>query len=393
MPMEDRLACREDDREQGRRARPTLARCCPSTRSPATSATASSSSRASPARRPAPRPGSGRTRSSTPSSRRPSARCSPPSEQERVSNREFLVVRRRHRGASSRRRRSTTTARCARPKELSINKIGHAMHDLDPVFERFSYTPELAAVAADLGLADALALQSMYIFKQPQHRRRGRLPPGRHVPVHRPDDGHRLLVRDRGRHARERLPVGRSRAATARPLRQAVQARRRRPTTTARCSSELDATPLPTPPDDLVPLEVPAGTLVVLHGLLPHWSDVNRSPIEPPRLLAALHRRRRRLPGVELAAAARRHATALDWPTSPASRPHEHPTPTVRRRCCCTTTSTAACARRPSSSWPTSTATTTCRPPTSTSWRPGSTAAPSATTSCCTSRRSPTRSA
>ena len=39
------------------------------------------------------------------------------------------------------------------------------MHDLDPAFERFSYTPELADVAADIGLVDALALQSMYIFK------------------------------------------------------------------------------------------------------------------------------------------------------------------------------------------------------------------------------------
>jgi phytanoyl-CoA hydroxylase len=44
----------------------------------------------------------------------------------------------------------------------------------------------------------------------------------------------------------------------------------------------LDATPLPTPPptgDGLVPLEVPAGTLVVLNGRLPHWSDVNRSDV------------------------------------------------------------------------------------------------------------------
>ena len=43
----------------------------------------------------------------------------------------------------------------------------------------------------------------------------------------------------------------------------------------------LDDTPLPLPPpagDTMVPLEVPKGTLVVLHGLLPHWSDVNRSP-------------------------------------------------------------------------------------------------------------------
>ena len=38
------------------------------------------------------------------------------------------------------------------PRSESINKIGHALHDLDPVFERFSYTPELAEVAADVGL-------------------------------------------------------------------------------------------------------------------------------------------------------------------------------------------------------------------------------------------------
>ncbi len=39
----------------------------------------------------------------------------------------------------------------------------------------------------------------------------------------------------------------------------------------------LDDAPLPTPPAGLVPIEAAAGTLVVLHGLLPHWSDVNRS--------------------------------------------------------------------------------------------------------------------
>ena len=40
-------------------------------------------------------------------------------------------------------------------KELSINKIGHALHDLDPVFDAFSRTPELAALAAELGLEDS----------------------------------------------------------------------------------------------------------------------------------------------------------------------------------------------------------------------------------------------
>jgi phytanoyl-CoA hydroxylase len=37
----------------------------------------------------------------------------------------------------------------------------------------------------------------------------------------------------------------------------------------------LDDAPLPT--DGLVPLEVPMGTLVVLHGLLPHGGAPNRS--------------------------------------------------------------------------------------------------------------------
>jgi phytanoyl-CoA hydroxylase len=40
----------------------------------------------------------------------------------------------------------------------------------------------------------------------------------------------------------------------------------------------LDDAPLPAAPGDLIPVEVPAGTMIVLHGLLPHWSDTNRSP-------------------------------------------------------------------------------------------------------------------
>ena len=51
------------------------------------------------------------------------------------------------------------------PKEDSLNKMGHAMHDLDPVFDAFSRTPELAAVVDSLGYKDPGILQSMYIFK------------------------------------------------------------------------------------------------------------------------------------------------------------------------------------------------------------------------------------
>src|ERR1041385_7777934 len=52
-------------------------------------------------------------------------------------------------------------------KEKSINKIGHALHDLDPVFDRFSRSPKLKELAASMGHADSYLLQSMYIFKQP----------------------------------------------------------------------------------------------------------------------------------------------------------------------------------------------------------------------------------
>src|SRR5262249_30269113 len=52
-------------------------------------------------------------------------------------------------------------------KERSINKIGHALHDLDPVFDRFSRTPEIKQLVAEFGIEQPLLLQSMYIFKQP----------------------------------------------------------------------------------------------------------------------------------------------------------------------------------------------------------------------------------
>ncbi len=52
-------------------------------------------------------------------------------------------------------------------KEDSLNKMGHAMHDLDPVFDTFSRTAKLAATVASLGYEDPVILQSMYIFKPP----------------------------------------------------------------------------------------------------------------------------------------------------------------------------------------------------------------------------------
>ena len=54
------------------------------------------------------------------------------------------------------------------PKAQSINKIGHALHDRDPVFDRFSHGPALAELAADLSLHRPQVWQSQVIFKQPR---------------------------------------------------------------------------------------------------------------------------------------------------------------------------------------------------------------------------------
>ena len=46
-------------------------------------------------------------------------------------------------------------------KDRAINKIGHAMHDLDPAFMAFSHGADLASVARDVGLGQAHIYQSM----------------------------------------------------------------------------------------------------------------------------------------------------------------------------------------------------------------------------------------
>lgn len=58
--------------------------------------------------------------------------------------------------------------RLKRSKKESINKIGHALHDLDSAFKKVSYKPELANIAQGIGMIDPLMVQSQYIFKQPR---------------------------------------------------------------------------------------------------------------------------------------------------------------------------------------------------------------------------------
>lgn len=53
-------------------------------------------------------------------------------------------------------------------KHASINKIGHALHDLDPEFRNFSYRNEFKSILTDLGYVNPQIVQSMYIVKAPR---------------------------------------------------------------------------------------------------------------------------------------------------------------------------------------------------------------------------------
>ncbi len=53
-------------------------------------------------------------------------------------------------------------------KELSINKIGHALHAIHPTFKEFSTSTAIKQVCRDLGFKRPVLPQSMYIFKQPK---------------------------------------------------------------------------------------------------------------------------------------------------------------------------------------------------------------------------------
>lgn len=164
--------------------------------------------------------------------------------------------------------------------ECAINKIGHAQHDLDPVFESFSYKPELASIAKELGFQVPLLIQAMYIFKAPGT--------GGEVVAH---TDHPFLWTEPQSvmgfwfaidEATEEngclwaMPGGHKTEPTrSRFFRQG------KGTTT----QILDDTPYDD--DKFIPLPAKRGTLILLHGMLPHKSEHNFSA--KPRHAYTLH--------------------------------------------------------------------------------------------------------
>ncbi|KAJ0252810.1 Phytanoyl-CoA dioxygenase [Hirschfeldia incana] len=53
------------------------------------------------------------------------------------------------------------------PKELSINKVGHALHELEPLYKEFTYSSKVSSLVSSFGYRRPVVMQSMYIFKQP----------------------------------------------------------------------------------------------------------------------------------------------------------------------------------------------------------------------------------
>ena len=159
------------------------------------------------------------------------------------------------------------------PKDLSINKIGHAMHDLDPVFDSFSRTEALEAVAKDVGFEDPRILQSMYIFKQPKI--------GGEVSCHQDATflytepvsvkGFWFALEDASQENGCMWAISGGHRSN---LKSRFYRNKKGDGTEMEI---LDNSPWDM--SKLVPLEVSVGTMVILHGLLPHMSYANRSNI------------------------------------------------------------------------------------------------------------------
>ncbi len=152
----------------------------------------------------------------------------------------------------------------------SLNKIGHALHDLDPVFEAFSRSPQMRQLAGDLGLDEWLMIQSMYIMK---HARIGGV-----VDVHQdstflytePESciGFWFALEDATKE---------NGCLWAKPggHRTSLRSWFRRNDSGGMEMQVLDSAPYDL--EGMLPLEVEKGTCIVLHGLLPHYSLPNTS--------------------------------------------------------------------------------------------------------------------
>jgi len=153
-------------------------------------------------------------------------------------------------------------------KQYIVNKIGHALHDLDEKFINFSKNEDLDNIAKAIGFEDPLLLQSMYIFKQPKI--------GGEVVCHQdstflitePEStvGFWFALEDANK---ENGCLQVASGGHKGPLRKLFKREKNKMK-----MEELSNEPFPET-DTFV--EVKKGSLVLLHGRLPHYSCENKS--------------------------------------------------------------------------------------------------------------------
>jgi phytanoyl-CoA hydroxylase len=155
-------------------------------------------------------------------------------------------------------------------RSLCINKIGHALHAIDPVFDAFSHQRSFGNIAADLGIQQAQVRQSMYIFKQPRI--------GGEVNWHQ--DASFFFTQPQSvmtfwfaieDATLENGCLWVEPAGHLGPLRERFNL-------DGKTTSMEPLNDMPWPGlDGGRPVEVKAGSLVIFHGSLPHYSAPNRS--------------------------------------------------------------------------------------------------------------------
>ncbi len=157
------------------------------------------------------------------------------------------------------------------PLNRALNKIGHNLHDLNPIFEKITYQEKFTQIPKDLGWLFPSVIQSMIIFKQPLI--------GGAVPCHQDltflftnpnttlgfwmpledatlDNGCLWVVPGGHRTTLRKLFV-------------------KNETNEKTSILVLDEEPLSE--EGMIPVEMPKGSLLLIHSLLPHKSLANHS--------------------------------------------------------------------------------------------------------------------
>jgi phytanoyl-CoA hydroxylase len=158
-----------------------------------------------------------------------------------------------------------------RPKELAINKIGHAMHDLVPEFGAFCRLHLIGEVLRDLGYKAPQLWQTMYIFKQPGIGGEVRWHQDASYLITNPPKvtGVWIAIEDATRNnGCLWMQPGQHRS----PLREIYEVDWQTRTGTL---SSLDGTPWAA--GEAVAMEVPAGSVVFFNDHMPHYSSQNLS--------------------------------------------------------------------------------------------------------------------